>query len=110
MRKTRSQKNDIRAKFRGGDALTAIVTHGDIDCAGAIGPRCNTDGATHAPLQMLIRSCVAAPSALDLFQEQGFADLVATDEGLRGAELSEDVQDFAILKHARVNRERGGRN
>jgi hypothetical protein len=69
---------------------------------GALGPA--------ATSMALIRSCVAAPSTPDLFQEQCFANLVATDEGLRGAELSEDVQDFAILKHARVNRERGGRN
>lgn len=74
------------------------------------GPAATPMAHGSAPLQMLIRFYVAVPIALNLLQEQGFADLVATDEGLRGAELSEDVQDFAILKHARVNRERGGRN
>jgi hypothetical protein len=39
-----------------------------------------------------------------LFQEQRLADLIAANERLGGAELSEDVEDFAILKNARVNR------
>src|SRR5271154_6074153 len=44
----------------------------------------------------------------ELLQEEAFAELVAADEGFGGAELSEHVEDFAVLKSAGVNGERWG--
>ncbi len=40
-----------------------------------------------------------------LFEEEAFADLIAADEGLRRAELLEQLQDLAILKHTGVDGE-----
>src|SRR5580692_687802 len=45
-----------------------------------------------------------------LLQKQSFADLIAPDKSLRRAELSENIQNLAILKYARMHRERRSRH
>src|SRR5277367_3127898 len=41
--------------------------------------------------------------AKGLLEEQAFADLITAYEGLRGAEVTEQAEDFAILKHVGMN-------
>ena len=44
----------------------------------------------------------------NLLDKERFADLIAPDERLRGAEFPEEIENLAVLENVRVYGERGG--